>query len=122
MYLVTHLEGSSVEVCKGLIDKAIYGEKYIKPGYGTGYWDSRGHNEPSNGLFPPSKAYRTSDAIAKAAGYSSVLDENEDRFGTPPAPMHCPDAVFYQGWYCYYYEDVFDWKVGAVAWHLLFTQ
>ena len=119
MYLVTHLEGSSVEVCKGLIDKAIYGEKYIKPGYGTGYWDSRGHNEPSNGLFPPSKAYRTSDAIAKAAGYSSVLDENEDRFGTPPAPMHCPDAVFYQGWYCYYYEDVFDWKVGAVAWHLM---
>src|SRR5262249_26390556 len=53
------------------------------------------------------------------AGYSVIEDDNPEEFGTPPAPLTCPDALFYSGWYSWgTYNDVFSWNTGAIGFHL----
>ena len=33
-----------------------------------------------------------------------------------PAPVTCPDALYYAGWYQYYhYNDAFTWTIGAIG-------
>ena len=36
-----------------------------------------------------------------------------------PAPLKCPDALYYAGWYSFgHYNDVFTWRPGAIGGHL----
>lgn len=51
--------------------------------------------------------------------YPVVWDGNSEEFGTAPAPLECPDALYYAGWYSYYnYNDCFTWTTGAIGAHL----
>lgn len=58
--------------------------------------------------------------VFEAVGlYDVVWDGNSAEFGTDPAPLECPSALYYAGWYSYYnYNDCFDWNVGAIGAHL----
>jgi uncharacterized protein (TIGR03790 family) len=53
-------------------------------------------------------------------GWSPIVeDSGPTEFGTAPAALDCPDALFYAGWYTYgLYNDVFSWAPGAIGAHL----
>jgi uncharacterized protein (TIGR03790 family) len=120
VYSVWRLDGDTPDMARGLVDKAIlastqgisgqacidrrYGpvENLADASYGQGDWDLR----------------RAAQFLLQA-GYSVLEDDNPEEFGTPPAPLTCPDALFYSGWYSYgNYNDVFTWNVGAIGFHL----
>jgi len=51
--------------------------------------------------------------------YDVGADYNSAEFGTAPAPLTCPDALYYAGWYAFgNYNDVFTWVPGAIGGHL----
>ena len=48
--------------------------------------------------------------------YEVVWDGHGEEFGTEPAPLWCPDALYYAGWYSYaHYNDAFAWTTGAIG-------
>jgi uncharacterized protein (TIGR03790 family) len=118
IYSVWRLDGASVTISKGLVDKALAAEatgpagrgcfdrRYPQLGadtaYGAGDWDIQ----------------RSADMVA-TAGFQVTLDTNDAEFGGAPAPQRCEDAAFYGGWYSYgHYNDAFSWAPGAMGWHL----
>jgi uncharacterized protein (TIGR03790 family) len=122
LYSVWRLDGPTPDIARGLVDKAIlaslngisgrawidrrYGpiddQSMADAAYGQGDWD----------------LHRAAEFLAQA-GYGVVEDDNPEEFGTPPAPLTCPDALFYSGWYSFgTYNDVFSWNVGAIGFHL----
>ncbi len=71
-------------------------------GYGQGEWDLR----------------RAAQFLSQG-GVSVTEDENTVEFGTAPAPLTCPGAGFYSGWYSLaHYNDAFTWAPGAIGFHL----
>ena len=119
IYSVWRLDGATPEIARGLIDRAIAasrqalsGNGYIDrlapmpdtvdAGLGQGDWDLE----------------RAAEFLARA-GYTTIEDENPEEFGTSPAPLICPNAIFYAGWYSFdNYNDVFSWNPGAIGFHL----
>src|ERR1019366_5811582 len=54
-----------------------------------------------------------------AAGGLSCEDPNWAEFGTSPAPLSCPNAALYSGWYSLnHYNNAFTWNTGAIGFHL----
>jgi len=100
-----------------MIDTALYAEKYAGPGYGKAWWDSRGDLYPS-GYYPPSRQYRINYRISTELGWSSVLDDNGETISHPPAPSFADHTFLYNGWYTWPYEDAFEFRPGAICWHL----
>ncbi len=48
-----------------------------------------------------------------------IEDPNYAEFGTAPAPLTCPNAALYSGWYnLNHYNNVFTWNTGAIGFHL----
>jgi uncharacterized protein (TIGR03790 family) len=120
IYSVWRLDAATEELARGLVDKAMEGEKsglsgqacidrrmgamdkVNAVGYGGGDWD----------------LHRAAEEL-RAAGVTVVEDENEAEFGHPPAPERCDNAIFYAGWYSLnHYNDAFTWKPGAIGIHL----
>ena len=120
MYSVWRLDAPSAELAKGLVDKAIAAEtnglhgqgcfdrRYyeIAPlkdeGYSAGDWD----------------VYRAGQ-FALEAGIPILDDNNDEEFGTEPAPLRCDNAILYAGWYSLnHYNDAFTWNEGAIGIHL----
>jgi len=121
IYSVWRLDAPSAELSKGLVDKAIDAEQYGLAGQGCfdrRYGDITG--VPDDGLYG-SGDWRIHKAaeFASRRGYSVLEDDNEEEFGTPPAPLRCDDAALYYGWYSYgNYNDVFSWNPGAIGVHI----
>ncbi len=113
-FMVTRLDGPTAEIANELVERALYGEKYITKKYGRAYIDSRGLTKSNSGYYELDKDIVDSAEYVKAAGFETTLDIFEGEFDN----KCCADALWYFGWYKYNnYNDAFYWKVGAVGIH-----
>ncbi len=120
IYSVWRLDAATIELAKGLVEKARQAEANGLSGqacfdrrfgaavtlddwlYGWGDWD----------------LFRAAD-FAKRAGLSVIEDEQDSEFGTAPALLRCENVALYAGWYSYNnYNDAFSWATGAIGFHL----
>jgi uncharacterized protein (TIGR03790 family) len=128
LYAVARLDGADADAAMALVDRALEGEALAAAGAldGIVYVDGRyGDVEPAADAAFGSyewgewNMWGTRHVFESLATYPVVWDGNEAEFGTEPAPLACPDALFYAGWYSYYnYNDAFTWAPGAVGGHL----
>jgi uncharacterized protein (TIGR03790 family) len=119
-FMVARLDAPTLVLAKGLVDTAI---KIEKEGLrGKVYIDARGMAKPEDThLAPGSYADYDKALLVTAKGIDDqtdlevVLDTSPELF----QPGACTDAALYCGWYSLAkYIDAFDWKPGAVAYHL----
>ncbi|MBN2476968.1 MAG: TIGR03790 family protein [Pirellulales bacterium] len=117
--MVSRLEAPTFELAKKLVDTAVAVEKVGLTG--KVYLDARGIR------FDPKRDQRGSygefdqslrDLAARIRQHTQlevVLDDQATLF----AEGACPDAALYCGWYSLArYIDAFDWRPGAVGYHL----
>lgn len=138
IYCVTRLEGDDVRWAKELVDRALYGEKYIAPaeGYhsGFGYIDTQyGYYTDEYLLDGYPFGYQTYEKADRSMAFGKFFVEDGGwelkweyygtEIGETGAIFHdgasaetAPSALWYEGWYNYgKYQDVWEWLVGAVA-------
>ncbi len=138
LFLVTRLDGIDVEYSKGLVDKALYAEKYIisDSGYynGIGYVDSRFSEYPDSILlsrypFGYNSYAQVDSSIAfgkffiensffklKWEPYETEIGESLAMFSDGSPADSAPNALWYGGWYNYNrYQDRWEWIPGAAA-------
>jgi uncharacterized protein (TIGR03790 family) len=118
--MVARLDAPTLVLAKGLVDTAL---KIEKEGLrGKVYIDARGMGKLEDAkVMPGSYADYDRSLLITAKGIEDqtemevVLDTSPQLF----QPGTCPDAALYCGWYSLAkYVDAFDWKPGAVAYHL----
>jgi uncharacterized protein (TIGR03790 family) len=125
--MVARIDGPDLKTAKRLIDDAIAVEK---AGGLTGktYIDARGlatlegpplepgsYPDYDRALLVTAKGLEGLKDNADEPRFEVVLNDQAELF----APGQCPDAALYCGWYSLAkYVDAFDWKQGAVAYHL----
>lgn len=118
--MVARLDAPTIMLAKGLVDTAI---KVEKEGLrGKVYIDGRGIGTLDNANVPPGSygdydraLLITAKGIDEQTDLEVVADTTPDLF----KPGTCKDAALYCGWYSLAkYIDAFDWKPGAVAYHL----
>jgi len=115
--MVARIEAPTFEQAKRLIDSAIEVEKTGLSG--KVYIDARGINDktPSVGSYGDyDQSLRDLARLLKEhTSLEVVLDDRPELF----QPGDCPDAALYCGWYSLTkYVDAFQWKPGAVGYHL----
>ena len=125
VYLVTSLDGPTLEIAKGLVDKAIYAEKYVSPLSGNTYIDKYGLYDTS--LKDCWRYFTDVTSAFEEAGVSvtQIEDIYPDASSWPgPYPRHtnrdyqsgdCPNTMYYWGWYQHWGKPRFDWKVGGMG-------
>lgn len=127
LYLVARIDGAGQDAAVALIDRTAAAEALAAKGglAGTVYVDGRfGDDGPATDDFGTYESgdwnmVGTREVFEAAALYPVVWDGNEAEFGTEPAPLTAPDALYYAGWYSFWhYNDVFTWNVGAIGAHL----
>jgi len=126
-FLVARIDGADAAAAMALVDRTAAAQLLADTGAlaGTVYVDGRfGEPHPATDVFG---SYEAGDwnmagvqATFEALGtYPVVADWNPEEFGTAPALLLCPDALYYAGWYSFgNYNDVFTWNVGAIGAHL----
>jgi uncharacterized protein (TIGR03790 family) len=128
LYLITRLDGADAAGAMDLIERTMEAEALARAGLldGVVYVDGRyGDTTPdpaaSFGSYEWGEwnMWGTRGVFEALGAWPVVWDGNEAEFGAAPAPLTCPDALFYAGWYSYYnYNDAFTWAPGAVGGHL----
>ena len=121
LYSVWRLDAATLALAEGLVDKAMQAESTGGPA-GQGCFDSRS-GDPT---LLVDAGYQSGDWTIHAAaqfmsqaGIGVTEDTNFEEFGTAPAPLTCPNAAFYSGWYSFdNYNDAFIWNTGAIGFHL----
>lgn len=120
IYSVWRLDGPTLAIAHGLVDKAMAAEASGLSG--TACLDRRWGNiatQPDSGSNAGDWDLSRAAGFAAQAGFSVVEDQNFAEFGTAPAPLRCDGAAFYAGWYSYNnYNDAFTWNTGAIGFHL----
>jgi uncharacterized protein (TIGR03790 family) len=128
LVLVTRIDGADAAGAMALIDRTMEAEALARAGLldGVVYIDGRYGDTPPD----PTAAFGSYEwgewnmwgsrrVFEELGAWPVVWDGNEAEFGAAPAPLTCPDALFYAGWYSYYnYNDAFTWAPGAVGGHL----
>jgi uncharacterized protein (TIGR03790 family) len=118
--MVARLDAPTLLLAKGLVDTAI---KVENEGLrGKVYLDSRGIAKLEDGNQIPGSygdydrsLLITAKGIDEQTELEVVLDTSPQLFQQGA----CPEAALYCGWYSLAkYVDAFDWKPGAVAYHL----
>ncbi len=126
-YLVARIDGASAAAAIELVDRTAAAEALAALGAlsGTVYVDGRMGDTPPAldewGAYEGGEwnMWGTRYLWEGLGWYPVVSDFNAEEFGTAPAPLECPDALYYAGWYSYYhYNDCFIWATGAIAGHL----
>jgi uncharacterized protein (TIGR03790 family) len=119
--MVARLDAPTIELAKGLVDTAIQVEKSggLK---GNAYFDARGLAKLEGPPYAPG-SYEDFDRalLVTAKGFEDETDMPVTLNDKPALFQagECPDAALYCGWYSLAkYIDAFDWKPGAVAYHL----
>jgi uncharacterized protein (TIGR03790 family) len=118
--MVSRIDGPTQELAKGLIDAAIRVE--AEGLQGKAYFDARGLAKP-DGPAPSPGSYEDYDRAVVATA-NAIRDQTtiQTTLNTSPVlfqPGECPDAALYCGWYSLgKYVDAFEWRPGAVAYHL----
>jgi uncharacterized protein (TIGR03790 family) len=120
IYSVWRLDGPTMAIANGLVDKAIAAEAGGLSGVAC--LDRRFgnvNNQPDSGVTSGDWDLARAAGFAAQAGFTVIEDANSVEFGTAPAPLRCDGAVFYAGWYSYNnYNDAFTWNTGAMGFHL----
>lgn len=103
--LVSRLDGPTPQIAKGLVDKAIYGERYVNSTYGQGYITAFG------GSVDPSICN-----VLSGQGYPCTNSTSTNECASIADP-NMPMLWHYGGchWYC---ENTNNWKPGAIDYHL----
>jgi uncharacterized protein (TIGR03790 family) len=126
-FLVARIDGADADAAKALVDRTAAAEKLAQAKMlaGTVYVDgNRGLPHPATA---PTGSYEDGEwniigvetVFKKLGWYPIVTDWDMAEFGTAPAPLTAPDALYYAGWYAFgHYNDVFTWKTGAIGAHL----
>jgi uncharacterized protein (TIGR03790 family) len=121
LYSVWRLDGATLALAKGLVDKAIQAENAGGPA-GQACFDERlgGVNLlPDAGFGSGDWTIHAAAGFMSQAGIGVMEDTNAAEFGAAPAPLTCPNAAFYSGWYSLdNYNDAFTWNSGAIGFHL----
>lgn len=119
-YSVWRLDAPSAAIAKGLVDKAIEAETSPAGLAGKAYFDKTTGNtlqEPDDvgGVQRGNwDIYRAAE-FARDAGFYVTEDNNEQTFGTAPAPT-APGAALYVGTHNLgHYNDAFTWNTGAIG-------
>jgi uncharacterized protein (TIGR03790 family) len=114
--MVARLDGPTVAIARGEVDKALDAEKNGL--WGRAYFDLRNRKDP---------AYKVGDdwirgawEIARRLGFETVADLNESTF---PAGFPMSDIAIYVGWYSESIEGPLkpsrvEFRPGAFAYHL----
>lgn len=116
LLLVARLDGPTVEIARGLVDKALQAE--TDGLWGRAYIDSRGI---TNGDYQLGDDWmRASAMITRRLGFETVLDEKETLF---PATFPLSQIAFYVGWYDGtasgpFAQPTVEFMPGAFAYHL----
>jgi uncharacterized protein (TIGR03790 family) len=119
-FMVARIDAPTLLLAKGLVDTAM---KIEKDGLrGKVYIDARGmatldtaNSAPGSYADYDKALLVTAKGIDDNTDLEVVLDTTPDLF----QPGACPDAALYCGWYSLAkYVDAFNWKPGAVAYHL----
>jgi uncharacterized protein (TIGR03790 family) len=114
--MVARLDGPSVAVARGLVDKALRAER--EGLWGRAYVDLRGL---TNAGYAMGEQWLGSTAhFLRQAGYATTVDTNAATFS---AAFPMSDIAFYAGWYDGEVSGPFTWRVGqfmpgAFAYHL----
>jgi len=115
--MVARLDGPAPAVVRRMIDDSLAVEK-AGGLRGIGYFDARWPRPDKKNL----SGYALYDAsiheaaaIVRRQGLGVILDERRALF----QPGEAPDAALYCGWYSLgHYIDAFDWRRGAVGYHI----
>jgi uncharacterized protein (TIGR03790 family) len=118
--MVSRIDAPTIALAKGLIDTAI---KVENEGLrGKVYIDNRGITPPASGEIVPGSYADYDRALLITAKGINDLTDLEVVLDTTPQLFQagkCPEAALYCGWYSLAkYVDAFDWKPGAVAYHM----
>jgi uncharacterized protein (TIGR03790 family) len=118
-FMVSRIDAPTLALAKGLVDTAM---KVESEGLqGKVYIDGRGMNVDGPNISPGSYEDYDRSLLVTAKGIEELTDMEVVTETTPELfqPGKCPDAALYCGWYSLgKYVDAFDWKPGAVAYHL----
>ncbi|MFP3928977.1 MAG: TIGR03790 family protein [Desulfobacteraceae bacterium] len=118
--MVSRLDGPGEEVVKRIIDDSVEVEK--EGLMGTAYFDAR-WPRPSEDKMPEKVGYgfydlsihEAAERVRKSGRMPVVVDSESGLF----QPGDCPDAALYCGWYrLARYVDAFEWRPGAVGYHI----
>jgi uncharacterized protein (TIGR03790 family) len=114
--MVARLDGRTVEIARGLVDKALQAER---DGYwGRAYFDLRSPSEP--GMKQGDEWIRNASEISRVLGFETVVDESPATL-RPGFPMS--HVLLYFGWYTEnmdgpFLNPDFEFMPGALAYHL----
>ncbi len=112
--MVSRLDAPTVELAKGLVDKALDAERFGLRG--TVYFDARGlqPDGPTDTYGVYDHSLREAATLVKdLSAYHVVLDQAE------PTMASMPNVALYIGWYrLRSYEDVFSFNPGAIGYHM----
>ena len=116
--LVARLDGPSVEVANGLVDKAVEAERNGL--WGRAYFDARGVPKTDTNYFLGDQWMLGAAQIARQLGFETTVDE---RLGTFPASFPMSHIAIYCGWYDADVSGPFalprvEFMPGAFAYHL----
>ncbi len=115
--LVSRLDGPRPAIVRRLIDDSLLAEE--KGLQGTAYFDARRafptEQNPSAYARYDASLHNAAAVTEKLSRLPVVLDQREALF----QPGQAPAAALYCGWYSLgRYVDAFDWRPGAVAYHI----
>ena len=110
VYLVTRLDGPTVEIAKGLVDKALAAERAVTATSGKAYLGTLGSKRGGDA------AIRKTAEFGRWLGLTVTMKDpgefKEHEFGS--------DTYWYFAWYHQYRDPIKgEWPVGAVGSHLI---
>lgn len=116
MLIVTRLDGPTPEIAKGLVDQAVYAEKWGL--WGRAYFDTRGIQ--SGNYKKGDDMLKGAFNVARLMGLPVTLDENPDVYKYE-YPMS--EVALYAGWYTTHPQGALarpdiEFMKGAIAYHL----
>ncbi len=116
--LVARLDGPSVEIARGLVDKALAAERDGL--WGRAYFDARGLPQTDTNYILGDEWILGAAEICRQLGFETTVDKNPATF---PADFPMSQIAIYCGWYDEYVSGPFtlpkvEFMPGAFAYHL----
>ena len=115
--LIARLDGPTVEIANGLVDKAVQAERDGL--WGRAYFDARGL-EPTNSYYTGDQWILAAAQISRELGFETTVDDKPETF---PASFPMSQIAIYSGWYDPNASGPFalpkvEFMPGAFAYHL----
>lgn len=119
-YMVARLDGPDPDCVRRIIDDSLAAERDGLGG--RAYFDARWPRPAADKAknlagyaFYDNSIHLAADRVRAQTKLPVVLNDRDELF----QPGECPDAALYCGWYrLNHYLDAFDWRPGAVGYHI----